>query len=286
MIFSILILIIFAVVVITMASTSAGVAGMTIAYNRQGKFCHTEALYGGSIQSRRDAGVTPTAGIWTEQFYISSKLNHLKPGKMYAVDRIEAHGVSTGTALVEGYVRLRHSSFGGLRPGGKLVAEVKGTQSSAYQVLRFDQHGRNGCHPVFDSTTPLYVDWLSSVAVAPLYFVVHMVEVNAYSIGQEDLNCAYKSNLDDAQTFATLTVVAGDSLEIRSDCGDAFLKVFDFVGLHTVFGRISSPQDNMMPNAIIYANTGAQCRVPPIRELRMSSTTTVTLELASYVAPT
>lgn len=284
-----LLFIILAVLFIVMATTSAGIAGIRVGYDGKGKSCLTSALYGKPVQSSRISGVTPTAGIWTAQttgVIFSAKGGQFRAGKMMAVDYIEAHGVSTGTVNVHGFVRLKHADFDGLYPGGKISSFVKGTQQNAANQMRFDEHGKGGQHPVFSTSSPLELYFISPQAVAPLYWVMHFVEVGTGTLGGEDLMAGYKSDLDDAQTFATLSPVAGDSFEIKSDRGNAVLKEFIFSGLNVVFGRLSSNHDNFQPNALPHATAGYGCTVIPYRDVPVPNDETMILELASYNAST
>lgn len=275
------------VVIIIMATTSTGAAYMRTAYDAKGTYCKTAALYGRPVQIPRKSGVDPTAGAWKEQFSISAKLGDLKAGKLYAVDRIEAHG---GVAIaVHGMLcRLKHSDFDGCRPGGMICSQLKGTQEGqGNESLEFDTHGIGGMHPVFSSDSPLTLELLSTAAIAPLYWTIVCVEVAAAEKGSEDINAGYSSTLDDAQTFQTLAPVAGDSFEIASSRGNAVLKECGLFGVYVVYARISCTEDVMQPNALyITRNAYNSSEIRQFRNVPIPLTTTMTIELNSYVVPT
>ena len=260
---------------------------MRVAYDGKGSSCPTAELYGKPVQSPRIdcSAVSCTIGVWTKLFEISAKTGYLKAGKKYAIDFAEVHGKNDGVADESFWLRFVHSDFDGNRPGGLVCMIAKGGQMESEGRLRFEEHGAQGMHPVFDSDSPLECWAMCTQAEGgPLYVVLHLVEVQTTINANEDMNAGYKVDCDDAQTFHTLTPVAGDSFDIKSNRGNCVLKAFEVAGEHAVFGRISCTEDVMQPNACVHMSMGENCRVAGYRDVPIPPTTTMILEVATYVA--
>ncbi len=285
---SVIVLLLMAVLLVVLATTSAAAGGMRVLYDAKGSSCKTADLYGKPVQNTKIdvSAETQTAGTWCKLFEISAKTGYLKAGKKYAIDYAWAHGKATGTADESCWLRFVHSDFDGNRPGGLVCAVAKGVQQESEGYLRFENHGREGCHPVFTSDSPLECWVLVTQAQAGLKYVgLSMYEVTAELNCNEDLNVGYKSNCDDAQTLHTLTPVAGDSFDIKSGRGNCTLKAFEMCGVSACFGQISCTEDVMQPNACDHVSNGENSKVVPYRDVPVPPTTTMVLKISTYVAP-
>ena len=259
-------------------------AAMSIAYDAKGSSCLTSELYGKPVQAVRVAGATNSAGVWKQYTSLSAKLGDLKPGRKYAIDYVEVHGLNTGTTAIPMFLRFVHSDFDGNRPGGMVYAYTKGTPLLNESRLKFSEHGAAGLHPVFSSDSPLEIWGLTFIDSGPKYIVVHVVEVTNSIACNEDLNAGYDATIADDQTISVLTPVAGDSFEVKSNRGNPVLKAFYATGSYVAFGRISCTDDIMQPSELWHASNGGNCILAPFRDVPLNPTSTMVLEINAYQA--
>lgn len=280
-----------------MASTSVVNGLMRLAYDAKGRSCKTSELYGKARQHVTVTGVAPVANTWVQQTGaagLSAAHGDFKPGHFYAIDRVRSVGVVDATHGLGQFIRFVHSDFDGARPGGYIGLAPKGItylsggvlNPTCGEVLEFEQHGKEGMHPVFSADSPLQMYVGAPAVNTAVEYVIEFVDMGTAAVGTnsiEDVAACYATCSDD-QAFVVATPYPTDVYNVASDRGNCVLRAFNVAGISGVAGRLSAPIDNLQPNAIVVVRNLAGYTTMEFRDIPIARTTTITAELSSYVA--